>query len=100
MTDTKAKHTPSLTSSELIFARRMLPHFLAGKSAGEAARAVLDDDARLFNAVMEVGPVGMCEGAQGDGSPKLTYGLSSKSAGIRAELIARVRAAIAKAEGR
>lgn len=40
----------TLTPSELIFARRMLPHFLAGKSAEEAAEAVLDDDAWILGA--------------------------------------------------
>jgi hypothetical protein len=39
-----------LTKDELIFAQRMLPHFMAGKSALEAAQAVMDDDARLFTA--------------------------------------------------
>jgi len=39
-----------LTGAELVFAERMLPHFLAGKSALEAAQAVLDDDARIFTA--------------------------------------------------
>jgi hypothetical protein len=40
--------TPS--PAELTFMQRMLPHFLAGKSVEEAARAVLDDDARIFEA--------------------------------------------------
>jgi hypothetical protein len=40
----------TLTSAELVFAQRMLPHFLAGKSAAESATAVLEDDARLFGA--------------------------------------------------
>ncbi|WP_370309258.1 hypothetical protein [Sphingobium abikonense] len=39
-----------LTGPELIFAQRMLPHFMAGKSALEAARAVQEDDARLIAA--------------------------------------------------
>lgn len=39
-----------LTDAELTFAKRMLPHFLAGKSAAEAAQAVIDDDARIFAA--------------------------------------------------
>ena len=42
-----------LSSAELVFARRMLPHFMAGRSAAEAAAAVLDDDARLFEAYCE-----------------------------------------------
>lgn len=36
------------SSAELIFAKRMLPHFMAGKSPAEAAKAVLDDDTRLL----------------------------------------------------
>lgn len=39
-----------LTGAELVFAQRMLPHFLAGKSVEEAARAVVEDDTRLFEA--------------------------------------------------
>lgn len=39
-----------LTADEMTFVKRMLPHFLAGKSVEECARAVLDDDARLFTA--------------------------------------------------
>lgn len=38
----------TLSSAELVFVQRMLPHFLAGKSVEQAARAVLDDDTRLF----------------------------------------------------
>lgn len=33
------------------FLRRAAPHFLAGKSVEDSMRAVLDDDARLFNAL-------------------------------------------------
>jgi hypothetical protein len=33
----------------MIFAQRMLPHFMAGKSVQECARAVLDDDIRILN---------------------------------------------------
>jgi hypothetical protein len=39
-----------LTPDELVFVRRMLPHFMAGKNVVESARAVLDDDVRLFAA--------------------------------------------------
>jgi hypothetical protein len=39
-----------LSESEKAFAMRMLPHFMSGKSAHEAAKSVLDDDARLFDA--------------------------------------------------
>ncbi|TPM89837.1 hypothetical protein [Mesorhizobium sp. B2-1-3A] len=38
----------TLSPSELIFAQRMLPHFMAGQSAVEAAEAVIADDARIF----------------------------------------------------
>lgn len=40
----------TLTGAELVFAQRMLPHFLAGKTAAEAAQAVLADDERIFEA--------------------------------------------------
>lgn len=39
-----------LARDEMVFAERMLPHYLAGKSAAECARAVLDDDARIVTA--------------------------------------------------
>lgn len=39
-----------LSGAELVFVQRMLPHFMAGKSVEDAARAVLDDDVRLFTA--------------------------------------------------
>ena len=42
-----------LTKDEMTFARRMLPHFMAGKFATEAAQCVLDDDARLFTAFFD-----------------------------------------------
>lgn len=45
-----------LTKDELIFAKRMLPHFVTGKTPAEAAQAVLDDDARLLAAVCTEGP--------------------------------------------
>lgn len=48
-----SKTEPQLTDAQLIFARRMLPHFMAGKSAKDAARAVIDDDARLFSALLD-----------------------------------------------
>jgi hypothetical protein len=41
-----------LNDAELVFLRRALPHFMAGKSVGESLRAVLDDDARLVNAAL------------------------------------------------
>ena len=42
-----------LTKDELVFAQRMLPHFLAGKSPTDCARAVLDDDARILSACFD-----------------------------------------------
>lgn len=36
-----------LTAAEVVFVQRMVPHFAAGKSVEEAARAVLEDDNRL-----------------------------------------------------
>lgn len=44
-----------LSPSERIFALRMLPHIEAGKSFEDAARAVLDDDIRLFSALLDRG---------------------------------------------
>lgn len=79
----KAGHTagPCLTGDELIFAKRMLPHFIAGKSPIDAARAVLDDDIRILETVFANNRRGV-------------------EAGVCSELSLRVhRAAIAKAEG-
>lgn len=42
-----------LTKDELVFVQRMLPHFIAGKSALDAAEAVLEDDARLIAAFFD-----------------------------------------------
>lgn len=42
-----------LTADEMTFMQRMLPHFMAGKTAAEAAAAVLEDDQRLVAAVMK-----------------------------------------------
>lgn len=39
------------TPAEQIFIQRMLPHFMAGKSVEESARAVLADDERIMNEV-------------------------------------------------
>lgn len=70
-----------LTGAELIFAQRMLPHFMAGKSAVEAAQAVLEDDARLFNAVAGQSVLNM------DGSyTKMPFRVE----GLRNEITARV----------
>jgi hypothetical protein len=41
-----------LTNDEMLFLRRALPHFLAGKSVREAMEAVLEDDNRLGNVIM------------------------------------------------
>ena len=38
-----------LSGADLVFVQRMLPHFMTGMSAADAARAVLDDDARLVS---------------------------------------------------
>lgn len=38
-----------LTQDEQTFIARMVPHIEAGKSLEEAARAVLDDDQRIWN---------------------------------------------------
>lgn len=40
----------TLTKDEMTFVQRMLPHFLAGKSVEDCAKAVLEDDVRLFSA--------------------------------------------------
>jgi hypothetical protein len=42
-----------LTASEITFAKRMLPHFMAGKTFEQAADAVLEDDVRLLVAVID-----------------------------------------------
>jgi hypothetical protein len=38
----------AMTEAERIFIERMVPHVEAGKSFDEAARAVLEDDERLW----------------------------------------------------
>ncbi len=43
----------TLTAAELAFAQRMLPHFMAGASVVDAAKAVIEDDARLLSALMD-----------------------------------------------
>ncbi|CAN7394557.1 hypothetical protein [Neorhizobium sp. LjRoot104] len=45
--------TQELTDAELVFVKRMLPHFIAGKSVEESAAAILEDDARLFTALFD-----------------------------------------------
>lgn len=54
MSSVEAKF-PDLSGAELIFVRRMLPHFLAGKSVEESAKAILADDIRLFSALLDQG---------------------------------------------
>lgn len=79
-----------LSGAELIFAQRMLPHFMAGLDPVAAARAVLDDDARLLNALCEGEapyPVGMQQ----------RFGFRAQ--GLRDELHSRIVASFAKAEG-
>lgn len=44
-----------LTPAEQVFVKRMLPHYLAGKSIEEAAAAVLADDERIFAALCDRG---------------------------------------------
>lgn len=44
-----------LSPAESVFAMRMLPHIEAGKSFEDAARAVLQDDQRLYSALMDRG---------------------------------------------
>jgi hypothetical protein len=39
-----------LSGEALVFLRRALPHFMAGKSVEDSMRAVLDDDARILTA--------------------------------------------------
>lgn len=43
-----AKEANELSPAELIFVQRMAPHVMAGLSFGEAAKAVLADDERLW----------------------------------------------------
>ncbi len=63
-----------MTKAEQTFIARMLPHFLAGKSVEECARAVLDDDQRIMNEVFANSRRGV-------------------EAGVREEITARVYAA-------
>lgn len=42
-----------MTEAEKIFVQRMLPHFMTGKSVEDCAKAVLEDDERLFVAFHE-----------------------------------------------
>lgn len=44
-----------LDNDVIVFLRRAIPHYLAGKSIEDSLRAVLDDDARLLNAVFNRG---------------------------------------------
>lgn len=73
-----------LTGAELIFAQRMLPHFMAGKSVAVAAEAVLADDARLFSAFVDDS-----HQYQGFNDASHTY-TNVVAKGIASELSARV----------
>ncbi len=42
-----------MTEAETTFVKRMLPHFLSGKTVEQAAAAVLDDDRRIASAVLD-----------------------------------------------
>lgn len=44
-----------LTPAELVFVKRMLPHYLAGKTVEQAAAAVIEDDERIFAAFCDRG---------------------------------------------
>ena len=52
-----------MTKAEQTFIARMLPHFMAGKSAEEAARSVLADDQRIMNEVFANNRRGVEHGA-------------------------------------
>lgn len=43
----------TLSQGEQVFALRMLPHIQAGMSFEDAARAVIEDDSRLFAALCD-----------------------------------------------
>jgi len=44
---------PDFTPAELVFMKRMLPHYMAGKSVEACAEAVIAYDARVFGEVMK-----------------------------------------------
>lgn len=79
----------TLTGAELVFAQRTLPHFMAGKSAVEAAEAVLADDLRLVGAITDNshGYLGFNDAAH--------YFTDTKAKGLRSALSDRVYAALA-----
>lgn len=64
----------SLTPEELVFAQRMLPHFMAGKSPAEAAEAVIADDWRLLAAIIQ----DRGEVIHGDFSDAITFNYDMK----------------------
>lgn len=47
-----------MTPAEKIFVTRMIPHVLAGKTFDDAARAVLEDDERLWLTAMAQDDIG------------------------------------------
>lgn len=69
----------NLTPGEIIFLRRMLPHFMAGKTVEQAAQAVLADDQRLFLALVENRTL-KSYGAPGDGSAYLVTAEATETA--------------------
>ena len=74
-----------LSGDDLVFAQRMLPHFLAGKSAREAAAAVIDDDARLLMLLWE----GHTHYATG-----MAHSFGYRAQGLRDALTLEVRTAL------
>lgn len=89
-------HTAGLAGAGLIFAQRMLPHFMDGKSVEEAARAVLADDVRLFEAFCDRSHSYYIQTADERGRQGTTR--EGKGDVIAREITSRVYA-IAKAEG-
>lgn len=88
------EHTPQLTEDERTFLARALPHYQAGKTLEEAARAVLDDDARLYNELSRK-TYSLSYGAAGDGGPMMTCDGSSSTlaAELSRAVYDRIRAA-------
>lgn len=81
-----------LTPDESAFLKRMVPHVLAGKTFEDAARAVLDDDERLWLAICDL-PAGdqWCGDILGSrGIPRETTGTEIRKH-ITAEVYRRLR---------
>jgi hypothetical protein len=79
-----------LSTDQITFLKRALPHFMAGKSVEDAMRAVLDDDARLLNALHSNRAVSMSQGAMGDGSPMQNYDYTDAAKTIRSAITTTV----------